>query len=194
MKKQNIPDLGSLVQQAKKGDTEAFGKIYDELVKPVYRYIYYRVDPQIAEDLTEETFLKAWQNLRKYKQGKTPFSSWVFKIAHNLLCDHYRKHQTVDEIDENSPAPIENYHPEYEVNLRLNQVKLRKAIKKLPPNYQQIIVLKYINELENDEIAQVTGKSEGAIRILQFRALKQLRVSLEGKREDFWNKTPLFPL
>jgi RNA polymerase sigma-70 factor, ECF subfamily len=184
-KKNPTTDLGKLVELAKKGDTEAFGKIYDALVKPVYRYIYYRVSPQIAEDLTEEAFLKAWQNLSKYKSGATPFSAWVFRIAHNLVCDHYRKNEVSSEIDENLADTKTDAMPSYHLNVRLNQVKLRQAINSLPENYQQVILLKYINEEENDVIAQVIGKSEGAVRTLQFRALEKLRSLLEEKREDF---------
>ena len=185
MAKDKIPDLSALVEKSKKGDTQAFGGIYDALVKPVYRYIFYRVDQDVAEDLTEETFLKVWQNLKKYKKGKNPFSSWVFKIAHNLICDHYRQHQTVAEIDDQI-ADTKNFsNPVHLTNIKLNQVKLRKAIMQLPENYQQIISLKYINELENVEIAAVVGKSEGAIRTIQSRALAQLRTILEKKQEDF---------
>lgn len=185
MEKDKIPDLKALVAQAQKGDTDAFSKIYDNLVKPIYRYIYYRVDKGIAEDLTEETFLKAWQNLKKYKKGKTPFSSWIFRIAHNLVCDYYRKNQTVSEIDENIADPQERKSPKMQVNIKLNQLKLRKAIKKLPDNYQQVIILKYINELDNPDIAKTINKSEGAVRTLQFRALKQLRTILSEKKQDF---------
>jgi RNA polymerase sigma-70 factor (ECF subfamily) len=142
MAKEQIPDLSALVVRAQKGDTEAFGQIYDALVKPVYRYIYYRVDAQIAEDLTEETFLKVWQNLKKYKKGKHPFSSWVFKIAHNLVCDYYRKHQTTSEIDENIPDPQDTMHPERKITIKFTQIQLRKAITKLPENFQQVIILK----------------------------------------------------
>ena len=183
----NKPDknLVKLVELAQKGDTEAFGKIYDALVKPVYRYIYYRVSPQIAEDLTEETFLKAWQNLAKYKAGTTPFSAWIFRIAHNLVCDHYRKNEITSEIDENVADTKTDAIPSYHLNVQLNQVKLRQAINSLPENYQQVILLKYINEEENDVIAQVIGKTEGAVRTLQFRALEKLRGLLEEKREDF---------
>ncbi|MBU0577709.1 RNA polymerase sigma factor [Patescibacteria group bacterium] len=185
MTKEKIPDLKALVEKAKKGDTVAFGQIYDALVKPVYRYIYYRVDPQIAEDLTEETFLKTWQNLKKYKKGKTPFSSWVFKIAHNLVCDYYRKHQPVSEINENLIDPQEHLSPKRRINVKFNQIKLRQTIKKLPDSYQQVIILKYINELDNADIAKTIGKSEGAVRVLQFRALQQLRSLLGEKQEDF---------
>ena len=184
-KKDSPKNLGPLVEQAQKGDTEAFGKIYDVLVKPVYRYIYYRVNKHIAEDLTEETFLKAWQNLSKYKAGKHPFSAWVFRIAHNLVCDYYRKNETAFEINENMADTTKNASPSYQLNLKFNEVKLQKAINKLPENYQQVILLKYINEEENAVIAKVIGKSEGTVRTLQFRALEKLRSLLEEKREDF---------
>lgn len=178
-------DIGPLVELAQKGDAEAFGKIYDELVKPIYRYIYCRVDQQIAEDLTEETFLKAWQNLSKYKQGKHPFSAWVFRIAHNLICDYYRKNETSSEIDENTADTKTDASPSYQLNIKLNELKLRKALNKLPENYQQVIVLKYINEEENSVIAKVIGKTEGAVRTLQFRALEKLRHLLGEKKGDF---------
>jgi len=184
-KKDLAKELGPLVELAKKGDTEAFGKIYDILVKPVYRYIYYRVDKHVAEDLTEEAFLKAWQNLSKYKAGKHPFSAWVFRIAHNLVCDYYRKNESPYEIDENVADTKLDASPSHQINLKLNEVKLRRAIKKLPENYQQVILLKYINEEDNIVIARVIGKSEGAVRTLQFRALEKLRSILEEKREDF---------
>lgn len=184
-KKNPAKDLGPIVELAQNGDTEAFGKIYDALVKPIYRYIYYRVDKHIAEDLTEETFLKAWQNLSKYKAGKHPFSSWLFRIAHNLVCDYYRKNEVSSEIDENLADTQPDSSPSYQLNIKLNEVKLRKAISKLPGNYQQVIVLKYINDEDNAVIANVIGKSEGAVRTLQFRALEKLRNILEEKREDF---------
>jgi len=184
-KKNSKKDLGPLVELAQKGDTEAFGRVYDELVKPVYRYIFYRVDKNIAEDLTEETFLKAWKNLSKYKKGKYPFSAWIFRIAHNLVVDHYRKFESSTEINEEYTDTKLHASPSYQVNLRLNELKLKSAINKLPENYQQVILLKYINEEDNGTIAKVIGKTEGAVRTLQFRALEKLRIILDKKKEDF---------
>ncbi len=169
------PDLDKLVEQAQKGDAEAFAGIYDELVKPVYRYIYYRVEDAIAEDLTEETFLKVWQNLKKYKKGKNPFSSWVFRIAHNLLVDHYRQSKTTEMIEETIADTKKESNPHHQADLKLTQIRLRKVIRRLPDNYQEVIILKYINELDNKEIAHAIGKSEGAVRTIQFRALERLR-------------------
>lgn len=178
------PDLDKLVEKAQVGDTHAFTGIYDQLVKPVYRYIYYRVESEVAEDLTEDTFLKVWQNLRKYKKGINPFSSWVFRIAHNLVVDYYRKHKVTTEIDEHTADTQLHSDPHGQAELKLTQVRLRKVIRKLPDNYQQIIILKYINDLDNREIAATIGKSEGAVRTLQFRALEKLK-GLIGSDYDF---------
>ena len=180
---ENKISIDKLVAKAQRGDSEAFARIYDELVKPVYRYIFYRVEDAIAEDLTEETFFKAWQNLKKYKKGKHPFSSWVFKIAHNLVVDYYRKNRTTEEIDERMADPQQTSNPAYQTDIKLTQIRLRKVICRLSENYQQVIILKYINELDNKEIASVIGKSEGAVRTLQFRALARLRSLLtEGRK------------
>jgi RNA polymerase sigma-70 factor (ECF subfamily) len=178
-------DIDKLVVKAKSGDTVAFGQIYDELLKPVYRYIYYRVEDAIAEDLTEETFLRAWQNLKKYKKGKHPFSSWVFKIAHNLVVDYYRKNRVITEIDEHMADPNIDRNPAHQADVKLTNVRLRKVIRKLPDNHQQVIILKYINELSNSEVADAMGKSEGAIRTLQFRALQELRTLMKNERFNY---------
>lgn len=179
MSRKKNTDISALVLKAQEGDTDAFAKLYDELVTPLYRYVYYRVEPDIAEDITEEAFLKAWQNLKKYKPGEHPFSAWLFRIAHNLVVDHYRKKQDFTEIDENLPAKESDIDPKRNTSLKIDKIQLHKIIRKLPDNYQQVIVLKYINDLSNPEISSVMGKSEGAIRTLQSRALKELRDMIE---------------
>lgn len=184
MAKNIIPDLDALVERSQQGDTEAFAQIYDALVKPIYRYVYYRVDPETAEDITEEAFLKIWQNLKKYKKGASPFSSWAFRIAHNLVVDHYRKDTSIEMIDETVADTQEHSRPELQMDVKLTNIRLHKVIRRLPEHYQQIVILKYINELENSEIAEVVGKSEGAVRVLQFRALEQLRDMLSNEKED----------
>ncbi len=184
MSKEKSADIDKLVEKAKKGDADAFARVYDELVKPVYRYIYYRVEESIAEDLTEDTFLKVWQNLKKYKKGKNPFSSWVFKIAHNLVVDYYRQNKTTEMIEETIVDTKLESNPHYQADLKLTQIRLRKVIRRLPDNYQEIIILKYINELDNKEIAHAVGKSEGAVRTIQFRALDRLKLLLSEDGEN----------
>ena len=183
-KKQQKINLDELVQQAQEGDTQAFGTIYDELVKPVYRYIFYRVEESIAEDLTEDTFLKVWQNLKSYKKTKYPFSSWVFRIAHNLVVDYYRKNHLTEEIDINTPDTAKTNNPQHEISIKLTQIRLKKVIRHLPDNYQQVIILKYVNDLDNKEISATIGKSEATVRTIQFRALEKLRSMLTNEDKE----------
>ncbi len=185
MDKDKREQLDALVKRAQDGDTQAFGNIYDELVKPVYRYIFYRVAENIAEDLTEETFLKVWQNLKKYKKTKHPFSSWVFRIAHNLVVDYYRKNHVTNEISEELPDTQESNNPEHKVNIKLTQIRLKKVIRHLPDNYKEVIILKYVNDFNNKEISDTIGKSEATVRTIQFRALKKLRAMLSEEEEVF---------
>ena len=185
MEKKKNTELDELVLKAQKGDSDAFGKIYDELVKPVYRYIFYRVEKEVAEDLTEDVFFKVWENLNKYKKGKHPFTSWVFRIAHNLVVDYYRKNKQYDEIDENIVDDRDSADPEKTTNIKLTNITLRKVIKKLPDNYREVIILKYVNELDNTEISSALNKSESSIRTIQFRALEKLR-GMIGKKDELF--------
>src|SRR5690606_26056862 len=127
-----------------------FGQIYDALVKPVYRYIYYRVPRHLAEDLTEDTFLKAWQNLKKYKEQKAAFHSWVFRIAHNLVCDYFRKASPDLELSDTLSLP-EKDQPDHQMQAKWVQLELKKAIHQLNDSYQQVILLRYVNELDHSE-------------------------------------------
>lgn len=180
MDKKIINQVDQWALDAKKGDSQAFGNIYDALVKPIYRYIYYRAPQHIAEDLTEETFLKAWKNLKKYKNTNAHFHSWVFRIAHNLVCDYFRKNQDALELSESVPAAEKN-QPDKQMEVKSIQLHLKKAIKKLKEPYQEVILLRYVNEMNHSEMAQILGKSEGAVRTLQTRAIKQLKLILEKK-------------
>ncbi len=177
-------EMATLVELAQGGDAEAFGKLYDVLVAPIYRYIYYRVGRTDAEDLTEQVFLKSWEKLGQYhtKDGN-PFSAWVFRIAHNLVVDHYRlksKNETL-ELPEDFVSESHADNPANLAEQKFNQSELKAAIRRLPESYQQVIVLKFINEFENTEIAKIIKKSEGAVRILQFRALARLKTILETR-------------
>lgn len=180
MDKKTAEQLNQWALDAKAGDTQAFGYIYDGLVKPIYRYIYYRSPRHIAEDLTEETFLKVWENLKKYKPKNANFHSWVFRIAHNLVCDYFRKNNEDLELDENVPMPSET-QPDKQMETKVVQLQLKKAIGQLKEPYQQVILLRYVNEMNHGQMAEVLGKSEGAVRTLQTRAVKQLRLILEKK-------------
>lgn len=169
------------VERAKAGDHEAFAKIYDNLIDPIYRYVYYRVRSADAEDLVETVFLKVWENLKQYKKQKSSFSSWVFRIAHNLVVDYYRAHkdQLFQQLNPQIPDQDRLHNPIRNAVNALDKDILKKAIVCLKIKYQEIIIYKFVNDLSNKEIAEIMGKSEGSLRILQYRALQALKRELE---------------
>lgn len=174
-------ELEALVYSAQEGDQNAFAKIYDNFIDQIYRYVYYRVQSEDAEDIVETVFLKVWENIKQYKPQQKSFSAWVFRIAHNLVIDHYRsaKDKIHDELSPDLPDLDRQHHPIKVTQDRFDNVVLKKAMVKLKREYHEIILYKFINELSNSEIAEILGKSEGSLRILQFRALKALRKELE---------------
>ena len=175
----NNEEIEAFVVTSQQGDSDAFAKIYDLFVDRIYRYVYYRVGATDAEDLTELIFLKTLENIRQYRPGTNTFSSWLFRIAHNVVIDHYRAHDQSDELSEN----VKDERPAAQIQQRADNAitheVLTEAMKQLKDDYRQIIILKYLNEFSNDEICEIMGRSHAALRILQFRALKTLRRILE---------------
>lgn len=172
--------IKNLVSRSQDGDKEAFGKLYDKYLKPIFRYVYFKVgNREDAEDLTEQVFLKAWQHIDKYNSKKSFFSSWLYIIAKNQIIDHYRQNKKNIELDDwlkethVAPESLNNIEQE------LLQRKLLEKIKRLPEKQQQIIILKFFEDLSNKEIAQIINKKEGAVRILQYRALKNLKLIID---------------
>lgn len=170
-----MPDVEELVAASQNGSSEAFGKIYDLMVDPIYRYLFFRVGEADAEDLTELVFLKAWENINSYRHGFKSFSSWIFRIAHNIVVDHYRSSRVNGELTEDLADLSADNQIARRANNHFDSRALAQAMGKLKDNYRQVLILKFINDMSNDEICFVTGKSSAALRILQFRALKHLR-------------------
>ena len=169
-----------LVIRAKQGDTGAFSRLYDLYFKKIYQFIFYRVNhKEIAEDLTEEVFIKAYGKISNITSSLS-FEGWMYQIARNRVIDYYRdKRQTVP-LDE-----IENtfYYEETvidTINLENRQKLLLETIKKLRGDQQIVLKLKFFENLENAEIAELLGKTEGAIRVIQHRALQQLQNLLKN--------------
>ena len=120
--------------------------------------------------------MKAWENIGRYrKQKNKSFKAWLFRIAHNLVVDHYRLTREHSSLDPRLRDTKRDHNPIEQADSVLNNENLQFAIGKLKKNYQQIVILKFINELSNEEICKIMKKSEGSIRILQFRALRALR-------------------
>jgi RNA polymerase sigma-70 factor, ECF subfamily len=177
--------IQELIKKAKKGDTEAFGQVYEMLLDDVFRYIYFRVGTGDAGDLAEDVFVKAWEHLSAYVEKKhSSFRSWIFTIAHNSIVDYHRQKKNVISLDTlDTLAALEHQDsmstPDFDINGLLTIDLITKALQYLKEDAQQVVVLKYINELSYSEIAEIMHKSETAIRIIIYRSLKELKHVIE---------------
>ncbi len=176
-------DEAHLVKCAITGDTDAFGELYLLHLDAIYRYIYYRVgDTHDAEDLTEQVFLKAWEALPCYEQRGNPFTSWLYRIAHNVVVDHCRRQKPTIPMPPPEKVGWESKH-----STSLEQVieaeeaaAMTTAIAQLPGEQQRVIILRFIEGLSHAEVARILDKSQGACRVLQYRALAALNQLLSG--------------
>jgi len=169
-----------LVERASSGDIEAFGNLYTIYVERIYRYVFYQVkDKMTAEDITEEVFIKAWRAIDSCKGRGETFSSWLYRIAHNRTIDALRSRQK--RLARETEVTADVSYSKQEAEVRLKRQELLEAVARLPQNQKQVIILKFIEGLDNQEIGQVMNKNQGAIRVLQMRALAALRQRLGGE-------------
>lgn len=177
-----VPDEAWLVNQARAGDARAFARLYDAYVERVSRYIYFRVsEERDMEDLVSQVFLKAWENLDRYKTGTSPFIAWLYTIARNLVIDHYRTKKNTLPLEEAIALPSDLELPDDAVQLHFDLEAMRDALQALSQDQQQALILKYIAGLPNDSIARVMNKQEGTIRGLQMRGLQTLAKYMKEK-------------
>lgn len=178
-----IANEAELAQRASQHDPAAFAQLYNAYVDKIYKYIYYKVgNTPDAEDLCEQVFLKAWEAIGRYTWCGYPFSSWLYKLAHNLVVDHYRTKREIlplNDILSTADEPIVD--PEIALNLSLAAEELSDAMAQLTQEQRQVIALKFIEGYDVAEIAQMLNKKEGAIRALQYRALRSLQGILEAE-------------
>lgn len=169
--------LKALVLRAKSGDAEAFGELYDRYVTLVYRYIYYRVGGRaLAEDLTSETFVRALRRVRTFTWQGKDFGAWLVTIARNLVADHFKSGRYRLEITTAEllgPEPVEQ-GPEGAVLARLTNGALLEAVRRLGPEQQECIILRFLQDMSVSETAKIMGKNDGAVKALQYRAVRSL--------------------
>jgi RNA polymerase sigma-70 factor (ECF subfamily) len=173
----------TLVSQAIDGDADAYGVLYTQHLDAIYRYMYFRVaDVPLAEDLSEEVFMRAWAALPKYEPQGHRFSSWLYRIAQNLLVDHYRKESSRRELDESGMNEVRDHEalPEERVADQEDLASLATAIQLLGDDEQNVIILRFVEGLSHKEVAEAIGKSEGASRVIQHRALEALAGLMEA--------------
>jgi len=174
-----VPDV---IERARSGDRQAFAELYDTHVDAVYRYVLYRVrEPSDAEDLTSDVFTRAFANIHRYRwQGKS-FLAWLYTIARNAVTDRRRRTRPTVDLD-NAYTVAEDGPTAHEHAVRGEQVEaLRGAVKFLTTEQQEVLALRFIENMSSRQVAKVLGKNEGAIRALQFRALGRLRKMLTAE-------------
>jgi RNA polymerase sigma-70 factor (ECF subfamily) len=165
-----------LVCRAVGGDAEAFGDLYMCYLDDIYRYVFYRVrDEKRAEDLTERVFISAWEAIEGYQPRGYPFSSWLYRIAHNAVVDYYRTDRDEKPLDAIAfTLADESLGPEEALIKKREVSRLLKAMAQLSEEKQHLIILRFVEGLSHSQVAQILGKSEGACRVMQHRALAAL--------------------
>jgi len=175
-----------LLQQAQRGDGDAFAEIYRDNVQAIFRYIFHRVnDSQLAEDLTGDVFTKALEGLPDYQDQGKPFIAWLYRIAHARVVDHYRRveRRPTESDVEDEPISVDQDMDAGMIRRHAAQV-LRAAITELTEEQQQVIILRFIEGLRIETVAELMGKQANAIKALQFRALRSLAGRLERSGFD----------
>ncbi|MFL5734944.1 MAG: RNA polymerase sigma factor [Chloroflexia bacterium] len=179
-----ISNEAELVERASQHDQSAFAELYTTYVDKIYKYVYYKVgNPADAEDLCEQVFLKAWEAIGRYKWCGYPFSSWLYKLAHNLVVDHYRTRRDPMPLNDLLYTSLEPADPENAMHAAVEAEEIGQAVAQLTDEQRQVINLKFVEGYSNFEIAEMLNKKEGAIRALQYRALRSLQSILESEEE-----------
>jgi RNA polymerase sigma-70 factor (ECF subfamily) len=169
-----------LIRAAQRGNEQAFGELYNAYVHQVYRYVMYRVNnTETAQDLTADVFLRAVEGLARYVDRQVPFLAWLYRIAHARVVDHYRRTQRVgteENIDSVEVKVDEDLDTDLMVNYR--QQKLREALNKLPGEQRQVLLLRFIEGYDIQQTADTLGKTIGAVKMIQRRALQAMNMEL----------------
>ena len=170
-------DDAALAVRASKGESAAFGLLYDRHVEAIYRYVYYRVrDDAEAEDLTSDVFMRALKAMPRY-EPRQAFLAWLYRIARNAVIDRARRgnRQVSYEDALEHPGADQIVVPDEELLAHSDNATLRGALAQLTPLQQEVIVLRFLEGYSTQEIAHIVGKREGTVRGIQFRAIGALR-------------------
>jgi RNA polymerase sigma-70 factor (ECF subfamily) len=178
-------DESALIEQAK-SDKEAFGQLYELYVDRIYNYVYYRTgNIADAEDLTARIFYRAMSHIANYDDRGIPFSAWLYRIAHNLVANWHRdrSRRKIISLDDLTQWQVKEESPELATQLMEDKDALLAAIRRLPADRQELLILKFVERLPNAEIGNIMGRSEGAIKSLYHRTLIALREDLGVKMD-----------
>jgi RNA polymerase sigma-70 factor, ECF subfamily len=168
-------------------DQAAFGELYERYVKKIYSYVYFRTgNHHDAEDLTSRVFHRALIHIQTYVERGVPFQAWLYRIAHNLVANWHRdrNRRKVVPLDEFVGAGLRTEAPEDTTESQEEKERLVQAIGRLPDERQQLLILKFVDKLSNQEIGEIMDRSEGAIKSLYHRTLLALRDELTASSQS----------
>jgi len=169
-----------LIERAVQGDGQAFGRLYDMHMDRVYRHIFYRIGNSAdTEDLTQQVFIKAWQAVGRFKKMTSPFLAWLMTISNHAVIDFYRARKDRVPLEEDTMAECALPGPEQTLEDSVTRAELVGAIRQLPPEQQQVVMLRYVEGFSGRDTAAAMQKSEEAVRIMLFRAVRRLKRTLE---------------
>jgi RNA polymerase sigma-70 factor (ECF subfamily) len=173
------------LQRARDLDGETLAAIYDDYHPAIYRYLYRQLgDVEAARDLAAEVFHRLLKALHAGRGPDAHLSAWLYRTAHNVLVDHYRCQQNCRHLPLDEECASDDAGPADEVERRLSASRLRSALRRLTPDQQQVVALKFLEELPNEQVAQLLGKPIGAVKSLQHRALAALQRHLSAPQEE----------
>lgn len=178
------PELDELFSRARDLDQRALSELHDQLYPQVYRYVCYRLgDPMVCEDISSEVFLRLLDVLQRKRANIQSVRAWLLGTANHLVQDHFRRkyRRPVDNLEDHDNLPS-GHSPEAETDQAFVRHEVREALRKLTPDQQHVITLRFSQEMSLEETAGVMGKTVNAVKVLQFRAIAALRRHLDGNR------------
>ena len=183
----DLPEVHVVVSRAKAGEHTAFGELYDTYAASIYRFIRMKVPQrEQAEDLLQDTFFNAWRALPKLSMANLNFRALLYKIARNLVNDHYRRtyrKPVPEDLAEHTDLP-DPTNTAQAVAVTLELERVRSMLPRLKAEYRQVVELRYVQEFSVEETAKIMGKTRMAVRLTQYRALKKLRNALTNQKYD----------
>jgi RNA polymerase sigma-70 factor (ECF subfamily) len=169
----------NIIRDAVRGDASAFGLLYDHYQPAIYRFVAVKVGRrEEAEDITHQVFMNAWQNMKQYRHRGHPFSSWLYRIARNQVIDHYRSRKeniSLETIEIDQLGIAYQSSTQADLSLKLELEKVMGAIQGLKQEYQDVIILRFVEDLSLRETADAMKKTEGAVKLMQHRAIRELK-------------------
>ncbi len=174
-------DDSALVKLAKE-DKQAFGELYSRYLKKIYSYVYHRTgNTHDAEDLTAKVFMRAFSHIGNYEDRGLPFQAWLYRIAHNIVANWHRDQgrRKIIALDDYVAHSLKSEAPDHLAEESEEQTQLMEAVRRLPEDRQQLLLLKFIEQMSNAEIGVIMGRTEGAIKSLYHRTLLALRDDLQ---------------